>query len=123
MLSFLLDEHISPKVGVQLKNKNADITVHTLQAWQQGRYLQAPDDLILDVACQHSLTLVSYDTRTIPALLKDLALQQKDHAGVIFVDSKTIKSNDIGTLVEALHRLWTAQKDREWTSRCLFLTP
>lgn len=121
MLAFLLDEHTSPKVATKLKKKNSEITVHTLQSRQQGRYLQAPDDIILDAAIKDSLTLISYDTRTIPALLKNLALQQKSHAGVIFVDSKTIKPNDIGGLVEALDRLWKAQREREWTNLCLFL--
>lgn len=123
MLSFLLDAHISPKVSDQLCKKIPVITIHTLQDWQHGRYLQAPDDFILSVASQHSLTLVSYDTRTIPVLLKNLALQRNAHAGVIFVDKKTIKPNDIGGLVEALGCLWQKEKDSEWTNRCLFLEP
>lgn len=48
MLHFLLDENVSPKVAEQLNDKHAEITVHALQTWQQGRYLQAPDDVLLD---------------------------------------------------------------------------
>lgn len=39
MLHFLLDENVSPKVAEQLNDKHAEITVHALQTWQQGRYL------------------------------------------------------------------------------------
>jgi hypothetical protein len=37
MLAFLLDEHISPKVGMQIRQKNPAIPVYELQTWEQRR--------------------------------------------------------------------------------------
>ena len=39
-------------------------------------------------SCNQKLTLVTYDRRTIPPLLKDWAEEGRPHAGVIFVDEK-----------------------------------
>jgi predicted nuclease of predicted toxin-antitoxin system len=121
MPSFLLDEHISPKIATQLQNKHPEIVVYTLQAWQYGRYLGAPDSVIIDAASQHSLTLVTSDLRTIPGLLKTLSTQQKNHAGVVFVCDKTIKTKDIGGLVKELSSLWKKEHKNEWTNRIIFL--
>ncbi len=121
MLSFLLDEHISPKVGTQLQKKLPEITVRALQTWQQGRYLQASDELLLTVAAQHSLTLVTYDTRTIPTLLRSLAVQGQHHSGIVFIDRKTIAASDIGKLTKALLSLWKAENKSMWTDRIMFL--
>ena len=121
MLKFLLDAHISLEVSTQLQKKNASIAIHTLQKWEKGRYLQVSDEIILGVASRHSLTLVTYDLRTIPALIKTFPLQKRDHAGVIFVDNKTIKSNDIGKLIKALDNLWNRKHRNDWTNRTLFL--
>ncbi len=123
MLSFLLDEHISPKVAIQLKTKHPEIPVYDLQHWQQGIYLQKPDQVILDAATQQLLTLVTYDLRTIPTLLKHLSEQGQDHAGVIFVRPQTIQPDDIGGLVKALFCLWEKEHQQEWTNRIYFLSP
>lgn len=116
MLSFLLDENVSPKVKKQLNKKHSGIIVHALQTWQQGRYLQAPDDLLLEVAHQNSLTLVTYDVSTIPNLLSSLALQKQNHAGVIFIYKKTIRPSDIGGVTKALLSLWEAENQSDWTN-------
>lgn len=39
MLSFLLDEHISPIVAEQVKLKRPKIEIISLQNWQEGRFL------------------------------------------------------------------------------------
>lgn len=121
MLSFLLDAHISPKVSRQLSHKNPNIAVFSLQQWKNGRYLQASDDTILEAAIRDALTLVTYDCRTIPGLLKDFSLQNRHHAGVIFIDNRTIKPDDIGGLVKSLAILWQKENKADWTDRNLYL--
>ncbi|MGD1952358.1 MAG: DUF5615 family PIN-like protein [Leptolyngbyaceae cyanobacterium] len=119
MLSFLLDEHISPKVAEQLHLKCPDMTVYVLQTWEQGRYLQIADNLLLNLASQYSLTLVTYDLKTIPMLLAELA--EQGHRGVIFVDQKTIPPNNFGLLIKSLIYLWEAEKEKIWKNRVVFL--
>lgn len=122
MLSLLLDEHVSPKVALQLREKHPKMTVHALQEWQQGRYLSAGDDLILDAACQQSLTLVTYDVRTIPGWLEKRSQRGLNHAGVVFVSGRTIQSDNIGSLVKSLSRLWQERNKEPWENRVVFLT-
>ncbi len=121
MLSFLLDEHISPKVGEQIRQKCPDISVYVLQFWENGRYLQLTDDLLLKLAIEHSLTLVTYDLRSIPTLLASLAEQGCEHTGMIFVDQKTIPPNNFGLLVRSLVYLWETEKENDWRNRVIFL--
>lgn len=121
MLSFLLDAHVSPTVATQIQKRNPDIVICTLQQWQQGQYLQASDEIILDRASQHSLTLVTYDLKTIPNLLIEFGRQKRNHAGVIFVDEKTIKPNNIGGLVKSLSILWKEENKADWSNRLLHL--
>lgn len=121
MLSFLLDAHISPDTCKQLQIKYPSVPIHTLQTWQQGTYLKASDEIILNAAYPHSLTLVTYDLRTIPRLLKVRSIQNKPHAGIVFINAKTVASNDIGRLVESLALLWQKEHNYDWTNRIQFL--
>ncbi|MEM9906407.1 MAG: DUF5615 family PIN-like protein [Cyanobacteria bacterium P01_D01_bin.44] len=121
MLSFLLDEHISPKVSEQIRHKYPDIPVYGLQTWQRGRHLHSSDDLLIELAKQNSLTLVTYDLRTIPTLLANLVVQGRDHKGVIFIDQKTIPPNNFGLLIRSLVYLWNLENENDWTNRVLFL--
>lgn len=121
MLSLLLDEHISPKVAGQLCRKHPEMPVQGLQTWEQGRYLQVADSLLISLTNQHGLTLVTYDLRTIPELLANLAEQACDHAGVIFIDQKTIPPNHFGLLIKSLSFLWQREQDKDWSNRVLFL--
>lgn len=61
------------------------------------------------------------DQRTIPPLLKRWAEEAHSHAGVIFVDEKTISPADIGGLVKALGVLVKQAGPWDWTDRILFL--
>ena len=95
--------------------------VQGLQTWEQGRYLQVDDNVLLALAHQQGLTLVTYDLRTIPGLLARLVEQACDHAGVIFIDQKTIPPNHFGLLINSLSSLWQTEKDRDWRNRFVFL--
>ena len=71
--------------------------------------------LLLDAAKQ-GLTFVTYNRRTIPPLLKAWAEQERAHAGLIFVDEKTIAACDIGGLRNALSKLFRETGAWEWTN-------
>ena len=121
MLKLLLDEHISPDVADGLTRRNRVLVVHCMREWENGDFLGREDSLCLEEAARQGLTLVTYDRRTIPPLLKAWAEEARDHAGVIFVDEKTISPSDIGGLVWSLTKLANETGKWVWTNRIYFL--
>jgi hypothetical protein len=95
--------------------------VHTLAQWEQGAFLGQDDSMCLREAAAQKLTLVTYDRRTIPPLLKTWGEEGRSHSGVIFVDEKTISPANIGGLVRALSRLYKEAGRKDWTNRIVFL--
>ena len=122
MLKLLLDEHISPRVAAGLRVKHPKLSVRAMTEWSDGRFLGQTDDIVLQEAASQELTLVTYDRRTIPPLLKAWAEEGRGHGGVIFVDEQTISPADIGGLVRALARLINETENLKWMNRICFLT-
>jgi len=121
MLKMLLDEHISPDVADGLRRRHRSLVIHWMAGWEGGGFLGKDDSACLLEAAEHGLTLVTYDRRTIPPLLKIWAEEGRRHGGIIFVDEKTISPADIGGLVRALFRLFNETGKWEWTDRVCFL--
>ena len=121
MLRLLLDEHIAPAVARQLHECIPELDVSPLAAWEGGVFLGADDAAILGAAARAGYTLVTYDLRTVPPLLKRWAESGVEHAGVVFVDSRTIPQCGVGALARALGELWRAERDAEWRNRVVFL--
>ena len=121
MLKLLLDEHISPDVANGLRRRNRAIEIRYMVEWEDGYFLGQEDSAYLREAATQGLTLVTYDRRTIPPLLKTWAEEERTHGGVVFVDEKTISPADIGGLVWALTRLARETGNWDWTNRIYFL--
>ncbi|MGB8596918.1 MAG: DUF5615 family PIN-like protein, partial [Candidatus Sulfotelmatobacter sp.] len=121
MLKLLLDEHISPDVANALRRRHRAMEVRSMVEWENGHFLGQEDSACLRAAAAQGLTLVTYDRRTIPPLLKTWAEEERTHGGVIFVDEKTISPADIGGLVWALTRLARETGNWDWTNRIYFL--
>ncbi len=121
MLKLLLDEHVSADVAKGLRRGNRQLAVYCMTEWEDGGFLGKDDYACLLEAFAQDLTLVTYDRRTIPPLLKNWAEEERRHAGVIFVDEKTISPADIGGLVRALTRLFKETGNWDWTGRLYFL--
>jgi hypothetical protein len=121
MLKLLLDEHISPRVAVGLRRRIPTLAVCGLAEWEAGAYLGQDDATFLRHAATYRWTLVTFDRRTIPPLLKIWAESGQHHGGVIFVDEKTISPSDIGGQVRALTALAREAATWEWTDRICFL--
>ncbi len=122
MLKLLLDEHISPQTAHGLRRRFPRLPVFPLAEFGRGHLLGCDDVTCLREAAVHGLTLVTYDRRTIPPLLKIWAEEGASHSGVIFVDEKTIAPSDIGGLVNALSELVRATQRQDWADRVSFLT-
>ena len=121
MLKFLLDEHISPEVANGLRRRNRATEVRYMVEWENGYFLGQEDSACLREADAQGLTLVTYDRRTIPPLLKTWAEEERTHGGVVFVDEKTISFADIGGLVWALTRLARETGNWDGANRIYFL--
>ncbi len=121
MLKILLDEHISPAVAAGLRRRIPGLVIRSIAEWEGGSFLGQEDSVFLREAFAQGLTLVTYDRRTIPPLLKRWAEEAHSHAGVIFVDEKTISPADIGGLVKALGEVVKETRAWDWTDRIVFL--
>jgi PIN like domain len=121
MLKLLLDEHISPQVAKGLRRAGRPVVVYALAEWEGGNFLGQEDEACLREAADQGLTLVTYDRRTIPPLLKAWAEAGLERGGVIFVDEKTISPADFGGLVRALRELARETEDWDWAGRVCFL--
>jgi len=121
MLKLLLDEHISPTVADGLRRRLKSLIVCCIGEWEGGEFLGQQDSVCLQQAAAQGLTLVTYDRRTIPPLLKAWAEGERKHGGVIFVDEKTISPSDTGGLVRSLSSLFRKAGKWDWTNRVCFL--
>ena len=121
MLRLLLDEHISPRVAVGIRLRDKKIIIRGMVEWENGSFLGQEDSACLREAVVQKLTLVTYDRRTIPPLLKNWAEEGRQHGGVIFIDEKTISQADIGGLIQSLDKLVKETRDLDWTDRIYFL--
>lgn len=123
MLRFLLDEHISPVVAAGLRRRGRRTPfVIGLAEWHAGKFLGAPDETFLDAAATERLTLVTYDRRTIPPILRAWAEEGRRHGGVVFIDEKTISPADSGGIARALQSLWRRAGKWDWSDRVCFLS-
>lgn len=121
MLKLLLDEHISPAVADGLRRRVHSIAVYPMAEWENGDLLGQDDSTCLMKAAAQGLTLVTYDRRTIPPLLKAWAEEDRRHGGLIFVDEKTISPANVGALTRALAHLYEQTGKWDWTDRVVFL--
>lgn len=121
MLKLLLDEHISPTIADSLRRRERLLVVSYMAEWEDGEFLGQQDSACLQQAAVQRLTLVTYDRRTIPPLLKSWAEEGRMHGGVIFVDEKTIPPSDLGGLVRALSNLSRKTAKWDWTNRICYL--
>lgn len=121
MLKLLLDEHVSPTVANGLRRGQRSLVVINMAEWEGGKFLGQPDSVCLEQAAAQRLTLVTYDRRTIPPLLKAWAEEGRKHGGVIFVDERTISPANSGGLMRALTNLSSKTAKWDWTDRICFL--
>jgi hypothetical protein len=122
MLKLLLDEQISRDVATGFQKRNKNVPIAAVTVFENGRLAMSSDEELLTEAARLKFTLVTYDLRTIPPLLKSWSEQSRSHAGVIFIDDKTIPPADFGSLIRALLKVASHQTRTQWTNRVLFLT-
>jgi hypothetical protein len=123
MRGLVLDENISPAISIQVSRRRPDISIQSLFHWRGGTLANQPDDLVLQATTEDGLTLVTYDVTTIRPLVAEWAAIGRAHAGVVFINRRTIRSNDFGGIIRALELLWDLERLQNWTNRTQFLVP
>ncbi len=121
MLALLLDEQISPVVAEQIAANHPRVPVQSIYRWREGALTAQDDELVLRAAAADGLTLVTYDLKTIPPVLAEWGAAGMSHAGIVFVDDRTIRSSDFGGLIRALVHLWARDHPHDWQDRIVFL--
>ena len=118
-MRLLLDVHLPLAVRLELRREGID--VEHLSDWLGGQYRNAPDDRILHLARGNDRTLVTYDLRTIPTLLKELIERGEDHGGAILVDGRSIRSDDVGGILYSLRIVVAELGEESWRNRVVYL--
>ena len=120
-LSLLLDQQISPAIAEQTRSKRPEIRILSLYEWHGGEFVGVEDTIILRAAGEEGSTLVTYDRRTIPPILKEWGTSGVSHGGVVFIDNRSIASNDFGAMVRALISFYDNEFNSDWRNRIGFL--
>ena len=121
MLGFLLDEQISYVVMEQVRQKRPEIRIESVLVCNGGDLCGKDDDMVLSAAHADSLTLVTYDQKTITPLVMQWATEGRDHTGVVFIDDRSILQEDVGGQVRALIDLWEKAHTQDWTNAVGYL--
>jgi hypothetical protein len=120
-LRLLLDEHISDVVAEQVRLRRSDIPIESVHTWRQGAFRSKHDPDLLRAAREEALTLVTYDQNTIPPLFFEFIQAGEEHAGVLFIDDRTIRPDDFGLLVRSLIAFWDVHGQRDWMNQVMYL--
>ena len=121
-MNLLLDEHIWPGVVVIVRDLLPQVQVESIHDFCGGRLMNCEDGIILRECLNGNWILVTFDVNSIPAILGEMAVNQEDHAGVVFISSKSFAQNDYSSLAKALVELARGEFDADWTNRVLFLS-
>ena len=118
-MRLLLDEQLSPAIATGLRRRGVDAVA--LRDWSGPAGLGASDNNLLAAAFAGERVVVSYDRRTLEPLLRAWAEGGQHHGGVVLVDDRTLRPNDVGGLVRALRALEPAEGARDWQDRVVYL--
>ena len=69
MLRLLTDSHVPPKVAEAVR-RMVPAEIIPLREWHGGNYLHQEDQVLLEIAWQEKLTIVTYDVNTFPLHVK-----------------------------------------------------
>lgn len=98
-LTFLLDEDMSHRVAVGLRQRGIDaVSLHELGSANAA----VPDEARLVTATVAGRVLVTYNQADFQALDAEWRLQGKANAGILWCIEKTIPRRAIGDLVHAI---------------------
>jgi len=98
----LLDSHVPVDLVKALRHMRSDIDAEHVAAWQDGAYVNAADDVLLEACWQDSRALVSKDRATLPGWIALRVASGKGHGGVLLYDLERFKAHQVGALAKAI---------------------
>ena len=98
----LLDSHVPADVAGALRALRPGVDVQHLSTWQEGAYISAADDVLLEACWQDRRALVSKDRATLPGWIALRVADGREHGGVVLYDLERFKAHQIGALARAL---------------------
>ncbi len=98
----LLDSHVPADVADALRELRPDVDVQHVSTWQDGAYVNADDDLLLEACWQDARAVVSKDRATLPGWIALRVADGREHGGVLFYDLERFKAHQIGALARAI---------------------
>lgn len=98
----LLDAHVPADVAKAVKRLCPQADVQHVSSWQDGAYINAADDVLLEACWQERRALVSKDRATLPGWIALRVSDNRPHGGVLFYDLERFKASQIGALSKAI---------------------
>jgi hypothetical protein len=120
-VKLLLDGHIKKAALAALRRRCPGLDIFHIADWRGGTYRSETDADILAACFEENRTLVTYDQRTIPGLLREWASLERPHAGVIFDDRFSVPPNNPGAVAAALSNLAEDLSDEDMTNVIRYL--
>lgn len=121
-MKLLLDEHLSPQLVEVVRSLAPALDIVSIHHWQEGQFTNQPDERILRAAAAQDRVLVTFDLRTIPAILAEFVVCGECHGGVLFISANSFASNDSKSLARALVNRAQRTPNEDWRNRVVFLT-
>ena len=100
-IKLLLDSHVPADVAGALLGRPG-LDVQHIASWEDGAYINAADDVLLEACWHDRRALVSKDRATLPGWISLRVPDGKGHAGVSVYDLERFKARHIGALARAI---------------------
>jgi hypothetical protein len=97
-----LDAHVSADVAKAVQRLRSQVDIQHVSSWQDGAYINAVDDILLEACWQERRALVSKDRATLPGWIALRVADNRSHGGVLFYDLERFKADQIGALAKAI---------------------
>lgn len=118
---FLLDEHFSGEIVRICQDIEPGLSVRAIQTYEGGCLKNTPDESILQHCRHHQLVLVSADVGTIPSLVHRWLQEGREHSGVLYVSTKSLRPNNYAGIAKRLIEVARTTQQMDWTNISTFL--
>jgi len=120
VIRLVADENTSHRLIRACGRLEASFPLIHITDWQEGRYCEAEDPVILQALRLERLILVSLDRRTIAMHAGELTRSGAGHSGVILF-RRSVSQSDFGKQSRLLVEFWRESAGWDWADRIQYL--